>query len=120
MTMQTTMFTPPRSNPATGQARKEEGVRAVAIHNITFLNAIRHIAVKISRENGGFVTADDLREYADREGIKPNHPNAWGSVFRSAPRGFVFRKTGAYQASRYPSNNGRTIPVWSAEREVQS
>lgn len=112
---------------AEGVRRKRDGQAQVesTIHNYTFIRAMRSMAVNIAHAKCGFqgddligfVNADDLREYADARGIEPDHPNAWGAVFRSAPTGYRFEKTGEWRQSRIPSNHGREIPTWAVYRE---
>lgn len=102
----------------TGTELKETGQELVEIHNTTFCFTMRQLAVAIAKQNGGYVTVDDLRERAAKEGIAPRHPNAWGAVFGKAPTGYRFKNTRAYQQSRIPTNRARVIPIWAVERKA--
>ena len=109
---------------AEGVRRKGRGQREVTIHNITFVQTMRKVAVQLAARSGfvednlvGFVNSDDLREYAEKHDIAPDHPNAWGAVFRSAPKGYRFEKTPEWRASRIASNHGREVPTWAVYRE---
>ena len=91
-----------------GIARRENGKHQVASHNHLFLYKARCQAVIIAQANGK-VSVDDLREWADSEGIAPDHPNAWGSLFKSCPlQGCKFKRGGSL-VSAYPSNHGRLV-----------
>lgn len=116
---------------AEGIRRKVAGQTRIEgrIHNYTFLHTMRRMAVNLAvrKEPGqdhsddslvGFVNSDDLRKWAEREGIEPDHPNAWGAIFRKAPTGYRFEKTPEWRASRIPSNHGREVPTWAVFREV--
>ena len=56
----------------------------------------------------GTVTADDVRRIADELGLRPRHPNAWGTIFRGP--GWI--KAG-YRKSERPSAHAHENPVWS-------
>ena len=71
-----------------------------------FLAAARSLAEEIA-EVQGFVTIDHVRWVAERRGIEPHHPNAWGGVFRSRR----FRACGWMRSSR-PAARRRWIQVW--------
>lgn len=64
-------------------AAKEKafGLDLVEIHNAPFVATMRTVAVKLALAYGS-VSCDDLRVLADKWGLKPAHPNAWGCVLR--------------------------------------
>ena len=90
-----------------GAARKEKGLDSVESHEATFVEKMRNRAVEIATESGT-VTSDDLRRYAKAYGITPNHPNAWGAIFR----GKLWRSVGR-KKSTLTTNHSREIRVWA-------
>lgn len=91
-----------------GQQLKLDGMDRVERNNALFVRNFRELALTIARANGT-VTSDDLRKIADKIDVQPDHPNAWGSIFR----GKFFKPVG-YTQSEIPSCHGRTIRVWAA------
>lgn len=61
------------------RALRDAGIERVESHNTTWVKTARSYAVMIASKRGE-VTADDVRALF---GEKPDHPNAWGAVFRS-------------------------------------
>lgn len=87
-----------------GEARKREGIAAVATGRADWLREARAIAEFIARRDGR-VTSDDLQDRIELpEGA---HVNLWGSVLR-APH---FRQIG-YEKSRRPEAHARVIGIW--------
>ena len=91
---------------AAAQHERDAGVASVAHHCAGFVETVREQAAAICRERGQ-VTADELRAWADDNGLTPHHPNAWGAVFA----GKRFTCIGTIQSS-YVSNHYRQIKVW--------
>jgi hypothetical protein len=85
---------------------RDKGVRRVASKNGTFLETMRGVARLICRQKGS-VTADDLREWADKHGIKPTHYNAWGAIFHKSEFTCVGRVT-----SKQVQGHGNEIKLW--------
>lgn len=96
-----------------GERRRDRGCEIVAMRNEHFVRLARAKAIEIAKENGT-VSADDLREWAERNLIEPKHPNAWGGVFRGIKR---FEVVG-YIQSKFSTNNARTIKVWRLKRTI--
>lgn len=94
------------STAATGEDLKQIGLDLVESHNPTFVETMRDYARQYCKIHLS-VTSDDLRRYATSHGIKANHPNAWGAIFR----GNEWRATGI-EKSTLPSNHGRMIRRW--------
>lgn len=92
---------------AAGKAAKTEGVQRVGEHNENFVDRMRGVAIAIAQDKGT-VSADDLRAFAERRGIAPSHPNAWGAVFNAR----FFECTGVRIRSKFTSNHAREIKVW--------
>lgn len=90
-----------------GERERDAGVAKVETNERSFVERMRSHAATVARVNGN-VSSDDLRRYAKAVGIKPNHPNAWGSIFR----GGMFEQIG-YRRSMLRSNHGRQIRVWA-------
>ena len=89
-----------------GQRDASEGIEQVAYANSAFVASMRIMAYAIATQQGT-VTSDDLRRYASERGMKPTHPNAWGSIFRE-----VGWKADGMTRSKVRSNHGRMIRVW--------
>ena len=90
-----------------GEELKEKGQKRVEGNNAGFVREMRAQAERICSVKGS-VTSDDLREYARIRGMVPDHPNAWGSIFR----GKRWVRVG-YRKSEIASNHARTIAVWT-------
>lgn len=89
-----------------GEEYKRAGPDKVTLSNQEFVVTMRIRARRLCA-TAGSVTADDLRLFADAEGIEPAHPNAWGAIFRGA------KWVGAgYTKNQIPSNHARVIQVW--------
>ncbi len=96
---------------ALGAALKDQGLAAVSVNADNFLRLMRATARRISDESG-FCSTDNLRVIADRLGLVPHHPNAWGAIFT----GKHWKEIGR-QKSKYPGNHAREIRVWRWEEE---
>ena len=90
---------------------RDRGLDSVEGNSMTFQDRMRAEAIRISNARG-WVTSDDLREYADREGIEPHHPNAWGAVFR----GKCWVTVGIAN-STVPTNHARLIRRWAYKEQ---
>jgi hypothetical protein len=90
-----------------GREKRDAGIALVSINNKEFIAEMRKFANDLAKHTGQ-VHVDDVREYAIAKGIRPNHSNAWGAVFR----GSEFTQSGEYRASRLISNHGHRSPVW--------
>ena len=88
-----------------GELLKKYGIELVESHNPDFVHLVRAAAVEISQQVGQ-VTCDDLRMWANLNDIRPEHPNAWGAVFRVG-----FERIG-FTKSQVPSNHARIISIW--------
>lgn len=89
-----------------GERLKSEGQESVELHNENFVADMREVAKRLSRLNGR-VTSDELRFHAAHYGLKPKHPNAWGSIFRGTEWVCV-----GHTKSTLKSNHARTIKIW--------
>jgi len=88
-------------------AQKEAGLDKVEKNSERFVDVMRAYARVVARRPPWSVTSDDLRAYAHRCGLEPNHPNAWGAVFRGAE----WKQVG-WTKSRLVSNHSRAIRIW--------
>jgi len=86
---------------------KEEGIAKVSANNVYFLALMRTQAAWICKKAGS-VTISQLRRYADKQGVKPTHPNAWGAVFA----GRKWTKIG-YTQSTIKSAHHRVVGIWT-------
>jgi len=83
------------------------GMDLVEFHNENFVHAMRQLAKELIKQCG-WITTDDLRKIADRYNIQPDHPNAWGVIFR----GKTFKAIG-FTKSVIASNHARRITKWT-------
>lgn len=96
-----------------GIREKEEGQNLVETHTPDFVDTMREAAKSIALSKGT-VTADDLRSYGLKNGLRPHHPNAWGAIFK----GSEWRTVG-YTRSALVSNHARTIRIWTLTEQNQ-
>ena len=89
-----------------GQRLKERGLDAVEEHNDKWVDRMR-LWAKIHSDLHGQVSADDIRKIAHRESDEPDHPNAYGSLFRPREWRCIGRKP-----SETPSRHGAEIKIW--------
>ena len=90
----------------TGEQLKLKGIDQVAENNSEWLDCMRTLAIAWAQDFG-YVCADDLRPFTNTIPFQPNHPNAWGAVFRGRHWKMIGRRK-----SRYTSNHAREIKVW--------
>lgn len=89
-----------------GAAQKQLGLDLVENNNQVFVQTMRSKARMLARQNGS-VTSDDLRAEALACDLEPEHPNAWGSIFRGPEWEPL-----SFEPSTLPSNRGRIIRRW--------
>ncbi|MDH5669815.1 MAG: hypothetical protein OEY86_17590 [Nitrospira sp.] len=93
-------------SPQLGATLKEDGLDAIEQTDREFIERMRAVAIKISKESG-WVTTDNLRVIASELGLAPRHQNTWGSIMRGARWKVIGR-----QRSAIPSNHSRELKVW--------
>ena len=84
---------------------RDNGIKKVSENNHEFLTILRQQARIICHQKG-WVCSDDLREWADRNGLKPSHPNCWGAVFN---KDFI---PGEYIVSKQVQGHCNRIKKW--------
>lgn len=82
---------------AQARALRDAGIDKVESNNSTWVSTARSYAVKLAFQNGE-VTADDVRKVF---GESPDHPNAWGAVFRSPSLKWTGRMKPSIRVSRH-------------------
>jgi len=99
------------------QQRKKDALDRVAAHagvewQDKVLAIIRHLAQTLEE-----FTPARVRYECDQQDVEaPHHPNAWGSVFRTAQRIGLVEHTGRVVSSSYPpSSNARKVPVYRSK-----
>lgn len=97
---------------ASGQERRDFGIKKTYIANKVFVEHMRGVLFGIIQDRGS-ASSDDLRRYAHRVGICPESPNAWGAIFHHKR----LLKVG-YRPASTPSCNGREIKVWTIRKEA--
>lgn len=109
------MSKPPRAGQtslfdlATGEAEKRRGLDRIQESHDGFVRTLRAAAIDHSRLHGK-VTADDVRRLAMARGLRPQHKNAWGAIFR----GRGWKRVGESK-SELATNHGHRNPVWRYE-----
>jgi hypothetical protein len=63
------------------RAAMDFGIGKVAARNTEWIDTARLEALRIAFRDGT-VCAEDVRRVTEAKGLYPDHPNAWGSVFR--------------------------------------
>jgi hypothetical protein len=82
------------------RAARDAGIELVASRNAAFLRRCREYAITVSIE--------DVRDFAQAQGLLPTHPNAWGAVFKTA----AFTPVG-YCRNNLESAHARTVRRWA-------
>ena len=95
-----------------GLMRREDGILRVAAHNETWLEWARHQAWLIVQEYGE-VTSADIRVRAQAADRWPDHPNAWGAVFRGRTGGQKWVQTGDWVPCCHADGHARMVRVWT-------
>lgn len=94
-----------------GEVLRDEGMERVAEHNTDWLSDARREAARVCARQG-VVSAVEVRQWADRAndglGYYPDHPNAWGSIFR----GPQWQATGEWVQCQHPDGHARSVRVW--------
>lgn len=90
-----------------GRQARDEGMGRAAERKQSLLDHARKVAKMLAKQKG-IISADDVSEYMEAEGISPNAlGNASGSLFK----GGTFVHVGYTQARRVQSH-GRTLKTW--------
>ena len=92
------------------QTTLDMALERVGQNNEPWLAWARSQAQTISTLRGS-VTSDDVRREADRMGLQPDSPHAWGALFKAKGWRWVGR-----EPSMIASNNGRFVSRWRWER----
>lgn len=100
------------NNPQLALAFRErdKGIARVASKNVIFISTMCGIARLLCRQKGQ-ITADDLREEAERRGIAPSHFNCWGALCVSPEWKSDFEFV-CYTHSRRVQGHGNLIRTW--------
>lgn len=96
----------PQLNFLDGDDRKAMGLELVEVANAEFLSIMRAQAREVSLKHGQ-VTIDEVRTFADAQGLVPTSKHVWGAVFNS--KGW---KCIGYAPSKIPTNHGHQNRVW--------
>ena len=91
-----------------GEILKQEGIARVCRTNQEFLEEAREVARQAIQIRGP-VTMDIVRAVCEQLGIVPNHPNAWGGVFRHED----FVPTGEMHHSKQPQRHRNLLREWT-------
>ena len=89
-----------------GQSLKQHGQDMAGWGSLNFVVTMREVAKQMSEERGQ-VTIDELRIYARDNGLVPNHPNAWGTLF--IEKGWLRLED---TKSNIRSNRNRRVGIW--------
>lgn len=94
-----------------GESLRDSGIKRVSDNNREWLEEMRTEA-RWQCALYGHVTIDELREHAHRLGWAPEHPNAWGAVFKQKCWECIGCKK-----SRIASNHAREVRVWRLKED---
>ena len=100
----------------TGQQLMDFGIAQVEKSHANWMPVARVLAVTVAKTRGT-VTADDLRAGV-RLGLlwEPDHPNAWGAVFKGAPPNIPGRFVAkGYTKSTTVTRHAGMIRIWGWE-----
>ena len=89
-----------------GESLRDDGLDRVEGNNSKWIELAREYAVVFCKRHDT-VSADDIRDWAERMNYWPQHSNAFGALFR--PKCWLF--TG-WKQSKHASNHARAIRVW--------
>lgn len=101
------MTAPTQQGLFTPEAAKRAGIAQVSANNRWFLEEARARARRHALAHRT-VTVDDIRPGMEADGLYPEHPNAWGAVFR----GREWRWAGEYRTSALVQGHGNRQRVW--------
>ena len=93
-------------NLLAGERAKQDGLTTVAATNKEFLETCRRYARAISALKGE-VSIDDVRAFCDEHSLKPEHPNAFGAIFKNNGWLEIGRKKSCYE-----TNHARKVSLW--------
>ena len=95
------------------EERRDISLKRVGYDSDFMLEGIRAIkAMRICMPPNGEVMGEDIRELLAEQNIAPHHPNAWGSLIRSAVKQGLLVETGEWRKSRSVRSNARRMPVY--------
>lgn len=96
---------------ASAIAARDYGIDAISLSHEPFISIMRKVAVTISQRDGQ-VTSDMLRLLASSWGLMPQHPNAWGAIFKTKGWRMIDRRQ-----SQIVTSHARWIGVWKWEQD---
>ena len=107
---QTDLFVDVRQKRLTrGRQYRDHGIAKVGRNNEEFMTRCRQYAIDTCRLHGS-VTIEQVRIFATCNALIPNHPNAWGTIFRA--KGF---KPVGFVQNTLESAHARLVRVWIYE-----
>jgi len=80
--------------------------------NVTAKRMTSYLRSLASRRSTGIVTADDVHNYLNREGVQPKQVRTRLSFINSVFGSGMFEQTGTVASSR-PAAKGRAISTWT-------
>ena len=86
---------------------RDDGLDRAEGNNSSWIELAREYAVAFCKRHDT-VSADDIRDWAERLNYWPEHSNAWGALFR--PKCWVFV---GWVQSKHAANHARAIRVWN-------
>lgn len=108
--IQNDLFRNPRERRLVrGRQYRDSGVTRVGRNNEEFLFRCRQFAIDTCRRDGK-VTIEQVRVFATCNNLIPNHPNAWGAIFKTR----YFKPVGFTQ-NAIESAHARLVRVWIYE-----
>ncbi len=99
----------PLFDHAAALALRDEGMERAAEHSPRFADAAYAAIERIARRQLVLFT-DDLTD--ELHGLKPNHPNCYGSIWMRAVRNRLIQRTKETRMSRDPKKHGHQQPIY--------
>lgn len=93
-------------------AARDLALKKVELNHQSFVETMRGIARMLCREKGK-ITADDLREWAEKEKIEAPSSAAWGAVFKS--KDFICV---GYSMSRRENRHAGLLRQWKLREAI--
>ena len=101
---------------ATGTQLRDKGLAQVSEHNENWMFwALDEAEIWVEHTLKDDFTGEDIRRWIESEGLKPNHPNAWGALINTLIKRKIIVPTGEYRAMKDNTSHARKTPVYKAK-----
>jgi len=95
---------------------RDKGLAQVSEHNENWMFwALDEAEIWVEHTLKDDFTGEDIRRWIESEGLKPNHPNAWGALINTLIKRKIIVPTGEYRAMKDNTSHARKTPVYKAK-----